>query len=74
MRIFALTAVLLASACAPSLTSINDTGGIVTRVRDTTVKDALLLANAECQKTGKVAKLTGRDMLAGTITYECVTP
>ena len=74
MKISALAAALLLAGCAPSLTSINDTGGIVTRVRDTTVKEALLLANAECQKTGKVAKLTGRDMLAGTITYECVAP
>lgn len=65
---------LLLGGCAPSLQAFNETGGMVRRVRDTGVKEAMRLADAKCQKGGKRAKMTGRDMWASTITYECVTP
>lgn len=68
--------------CAPYLSGANEAGGIVSGVRMRglleNTSDAFAVANASCQRNGKIARmetrLNGRYDPDGTISFDCVSP
>lgn len=70
MLSFALT------GCAQELISGNEAGGMVSG-GDNLLESragAMAIANAHCQKFGKVSRVSGQDAFAGTLTFDCVRP
>jgi hypothetical protein len=68
-----LAAAFLVVACGPTLKQSSPAGGMLALgglVQGES--EAIRIAEAECAKHGKAARVTGKDMLAETMTYECV--
>jgi|GEM_PF-5214181 len=74
MRITVVTLLLL-SACAPSLRTSNEAGGLVS-VRGSLngQTKAMKIADESCRKFGKVAKYESTNEFRGTVKYACVAP
>lgn len=71
MRWLMLT--LLLGGCAQTLAGANEAGGVVTGNGVTMgTKKAFAIAEAECGKYGKLAKVTSQSAWDGTLRYECV--
>lgn len=63
---------LLLTGCAPSLVHSNAQGGVISLagvVQEQ--RKAMILAEAECAKHGKVAVAKGQNILTDTLRYEC---
>jgi hypothetical protein len=66
--------------CSPSLIGANEAGGMISHVRmgiGQNADQAFALANASCQKYGKVAHMGGRlngPEGPGTLSFDCVAP
>lgn len=68
--------------CAPTLVGANQAGGMISNVRinglGANTGDAFALANASCQKYGKVARMSGSISSQGnpnnTVSFDCVAP
>jgi len=66
---------LLLAGCAPHLVSSNAAGGIVNMTGSLNGKaKAMVQADAECGKYGKVAVSKGTNIMDNTMRYECVKP
>lgn len=66
---------LLLSACAPSLVSSNEAGGIIgMNAMVSGQAKAMAAADAECRKFGKVAVSKGVNEIRNSLRYECVKP
>jgi hypothetical protein len=69
------------SGCAPTLIGANQAGGMISNFRTNGLLansgDAFALANASCQKYGKVARISGNVggnfNSPGTLTFDCVS-
>lgn len=61
--------------CAPAPIASNAAGGLV-RIRGSIngQAKAMLVADAECHKYGKVARYGSTNDLRGTVKYDCVAP
>jgi hypothetical protein len=66
----AIAALLLLSGCA-EVVQTTPAGGIL-KVAGNEYGKALSLAQAECQKYGKNARISGQNPLNNTVTYDCV--
>lgn len=61
------------AACGPTLVQSNASGGYLKLgglIQGEA--EAIEIAEAECAKYGKMARITGKDLLAERMTYECV--
>jgi hypothetical protein len=67
-RLVSVLGLLLLAACAP------ERGGIVTHATGLQQSDAFKVANEHCQKFGRVARISGTDVLDNTMTFDCVAP
>ena len=56
------------------MVAANSAGGMVNSSLSLGHAKAFELANAHCEKFGKVARVSGRDELRNTMTFDCVTP
>ena len=65
---------LTVAGCAPSLTAGNERGGVVDHVIGLDRDQAFAIADAHCRKYGRVARISGQDTLASTLTFDCVAP
>lgn len=72
-RAISLIAMLGLAACAPKVQHANSAGGVIglNGVMNEQSK-AAAVADAECAKHGKIARLTRQDVLSDTVNYECV--
>jgi hypothetical protein len=64
------------SGCAQELISGNAAGGMVSG-GDNLLESragAMQIADAHCKKYGRIARVSGQDPWAGTLTFDCVTP
>jgi len=81
-NLFVLLSIVVLSGCAPTLAGSNQAGGMISGVRTegllANTGDAFSLANASCQRYGKVARmnarLSGVGASSGTISFDCVAP
>lgn len=73
--------ILVLSGCAPQLVGANEAGGLISNVRThglvtSNVGDAYSMANAQCARYGKVARINANIAPMGdatsTIAFECV--
>lgn len=63
------------SGCAPTIAASNSAGGIINMNQmPAGQRKAMVQADAECQKFGKVARSTGINEIRNTLRYECVAP
>ena len=63
---------LALAACAPRLQFANEAGGVINKTGSLGNDRAYALATDNCEKYGKIARITERDVLSNTITFECV--
>jgi len=69
-----LIVMLALSGCAQTVAGANEAGGIITGNGVTmATKKAFTIAEAECAKYSKIARVTGQSAWDGTLRYECVT-
>lgn len=73
MRLILLSLLAL-SGCAPHIVAANSAGGMVNSSLSLGHARAFEMANAHCEKFGKVARMSGRDELRNTMAFDCVTP
>jgi len=77
MRLLAiLCAAICLSGCAQKLISGNEAGGMVS-AGDNLLESragALQIADQHCSRFGKVARVSGEDPFAGTLSFDCVKP
>jgi hypothetical protein len=62
----------LLTGCAPHIVGMTEAGGIVSGA-DWRSGKALQVANAECAKFGKSARISSQANLDGNMTFDCVT-
>jgi hypothetical protein len=84
MRLIAIGLIvgLCLSGCAPTLVGENQAGGMISNVRTGGLAansgDAFALANASCQKYGKIARVSGQigaqNNPSSTMSFDCVAP
>lgn len=72
MRMIPLVLVLALAGCAPKLTFANAAGGVINKTGSIGNDRAYALASEHCAEFGKVARITGRDLLTNTMRFECV--
>ncbi len=72
MRIAILAAALTLSACAPKLAMSNEAGGVINKTGSVGSDRAYALATDHCAKFGKIAKITGDDILTAKMRFDCV--
>lgn len=70
---FAILPLALLAGCAPSLVGANEAGGIVNANFNMGQGKALALAQAHCQKYGKIARVSGQNEIRNNVTFECVS-
>lgn len=72
---FAVFAALLLAGCAtPEITSSNERGGVISYANGTNETAAFKLADSNCREHGRVAQITGTDVLYNKILFACVAP
>ena len=67
-------AIGLAGCASPTLSGGNQAGGIISHTTDATHAEAFELANAHCKQFGKIARISGTDLLSSSMTFDCVAP
>jgi hypothetical protein len=75
MRAAVSLVLLLLCACAafePKVTG-NEAGGIVMRDRGSTDDDLLAAADSHCGQFNKVARISGRNPMDNSLTFDCVS-
>jgi len=72
MRTIPLLLVIALAGCAPRLNFANEAGGVIHKTGSMGNDRAYTLATDHCAKFGKVARITGRDVLTNTMRFECV--
>lgn len=64
---------LVLQACSsPALMSGNERGGIVSHANGTNQATAFTIADAHCHQFGRVAQVTGMDVLYNRLMFACV--
>jgi hypothetical protein len=67
--------VAILTGCTPDLIAGNETGGMVSHADGFVNRDkAFAVAEANCKKYDKVARISGQDPFASTMTFDCVKP
>jgi hypothetical protein len=61
-------------SCAPQVIASNERGGIISHVNGASQADAFALADSHCQKYGRVAQVTGMDIVYNRLMFACVAP
>lgn len=74
MRKQLLLCLVFLGGCAPTIKANNELGGIIDLKVGHRQNAGLSLADAECQKYGKRARITNNDEWTGQMRYECVKP
>ena len=82
MRITIVALALVMSGCAPTLTGVNQAGGMISNVRTygfmSNADQAFASANGACRNYGKVARIGNNvgdpSNPTTTVTFECVAP
>lgn len=66
----------LLGGCAPELIYGNEAGGTVSNDDSLSAPraGAMMVADTHCAKFGKVARVSARDFVGGTLTFDCVKP
>lgn len=72
MRYIAPLLLLSLASCAPRVAFSNEAGGVINKTGSIGSDRAYTLAMEHCAKFGKVAKITGRDVLTNTMRFDCV--
>jgi len=73
MRKGILMIAVLVAACAPKLVQNGPAGGMISMTGVMGEKSkAAQIANAECAKHGRDARITRFDVISDTASYECV--
>ena len=68
----ALVALGLQGCASPGLMSGNERGGIVEHANGTNEAAAFTVADAHCHQYGRVAQVTGMDVLYNRMMFSCV--
>lgn len=63
---------LALAGCAPNLAGGNAAGGVINYADAGNEAKTFKLAEAECAKYGKLARMTGSEWVMSTARYECV--
>lgn len=72
MKPLILFAALILAGCAPKLTFSNEAGGVVD-VTGTAGNDRIFsIATKHCAKSGKVPRMSARNIGSRTVPFECV--
>jgi len=66
--------ILISAVAGCSLESANQAGGSVTRVTEFTEAGAISLADEHCRHYGRVAQVTGLQLAASRLIFDCVAP
>lgn len=69
-----LALTLALGGCAPRMAFSNEAGGVIDRKGSMGNDRAYAMAERQCAKYGKAARITGRDLLTNTMRFECVAP
>lgn len=72
MRYALLIGLAVVSGCAPTLTGANERGGMISHVMAYNRADSLAVADAHCNKFGRVARVSGLSPLDNVVTFDCV--
>ena len=72
MRIFVIVFMLAVAGCAPRLNFANEAGGVINRTGSIGSDRAYQLAEKHCAQYGKIARISGRDVLTNTMRFDCV--
>lgn len=72
MRYFAPLLLLSLVACAPRAVFSNEAGVVIRKTGSLGTDRIYALATDHCAQYGKVAKMTDRDYLANTLSFDCV--
>jgi hypothetical protein len=67
-----MIAALGLSACAPQLQFGNEAGGVVSQAMSPGNDRAFAIAEAHCEKYGKIARIESRTVLVKSTRFECV--
>ena len=66
---------LMVIGCGPTLKQSSSAGGMLKLGGLIPGEsEAIMIAEAECAKHGKVARIANKDFLSETLTYECANP
>jgi len=65
---------LAMAGCAPSLSGANQAGGIIEHSTAGNRDQAFAIANDHCKQFGRIARISGTDVLDSTMTFDCVRP
>ena len=69
----ALAIFALAGCASPALTSGNERGGIISQANGTNETAAFNVADTHCHQFGRVAQVTGMDVLYNKMMFACVS-
>jgi hypothetical protein len=72
MKGIILLAALALAGCAPKLQFANEAGGVVSQAMSPGNDRAFALAEAHCEKYGKVARIESQTALVKSTRFECV--
>lgn len=72
MRTIPLLLAIALASCAPRLDFANEAGGVINKTGSMGSDRAYALASDHCAKSGKIARITGRDVLTNTMRFDCV--
>lgn len=72
MRVVAFVVLLSLAGCAPQLKGASEAGGIITHSTAGSASRSFKLAQDYCAKSGKQARVSGKDVLDSTLTFDCV--
>lgn len=72
VRTIPLLFALALAACAPRLEFANEAGGVINKTGSMGNDRAYTIASDNCAKFGKIARITGRDILTNTVHFDCV--
>lgn len=72
MRTAILAAAFILTGCAPKMQFANEAGGVVSQAGSPGNDRAFALAEAHCEKYGKMARVTAQTVLVKSTRFECV--
>jgi hypothetical protein len=74
MRLFVVVAVLALTlaACAPTLESANEVGGVVSHANGVNSAKAFKVADDHCRQFGKAAQVGNTDWVYNKLVFACV--
>jgi len=74
MMRFAILGLLVSLAACSSVTAENERGGIISHVSGLDRDKSFQMADDNCHKYKRVARISGQDALEATMTYDCIAP